>query len=229
MPVRRLTEEEKARRKAERQLIREQKKAAKAQEKALEKARKKAMRDALKQQRAEKKKIANEKKANKVSKKANKYLSTLEKQMKAQADFQLFRTNPSIYYAEKEAKKEAKKLYGTIPRPRRVLSPEEKQMKIDMKNAVLERKRIRQLKKEAKVAMMPAEKSVMKSSFIGALLPTQTRRLSSAAKAEQLKEQRRIRREGIVSDMMARRAIVSAPAPAAPRGRGRPVRVQNII
>jgi hypothetical protein len=158
MPVRRLTEEEKASRKAERQLIREQKKAMLNQEKA----RKKAMRDALKQQRAEKKKISNEKKVN-------------------------------------------------------------------MMNARAERKRERQLKKEAKVAMMPAEKSVMKSSFIGALLPNQSRRLSSSTKAQQLKEERRIRREGIVADMMARRAPAPAPVPIpspapapAPRGRGRP-------
>ena len=209
MPVRRLTEEEKARRKAERQLIREQKKAMRDEEKA----RKKAMRDEEKKQRQAIGKVPSQKQIDNQLRKARlQILKTQEKQRVRMAKQELL--------AQKKALKDARE-----------------QAKNNKKYNIATKRSIAQEMRQAKVNMKPAEKLVMKSSFIGALLPTQRRTLSKEQKDNIYWEKANARRarQGLLpynrapGNIVENVAIPVAPV-AAPvrRGRGRPRRVQDV-
>jgi hypothetical protein len=182
---------------------------------AEEKARRKAMRDEAKAQRQAMGRIPSQKQIEKELQKARlQILKTQEQQRVRMAKQELLAQKKALKDAREQAKNNRKYNIAT----KRAIAQE-----------------VRQEMRQARVNMRPAEKSVMNSKFIGALLPTQSRRIT---KAQQLKEERRVRREGIVANMMARRALVApapvpvpvpvapapAPVPVAParRGRGRP-------
>lgn len=113
---------------------------------------------------------------------------------------------------------------------KKALKEAKSQAKNSKKYSVAVKRSMKQEMKQAKVNMRPAEKSVMKSTFVGPLLPTQSRRLSKEQRDENYYARRNATRarQGLPPLVrVGQFPIVQEPEPIVPpapvrRGRGRP-------